>query len=207
MITLYGLQVSSRSRKVQWALEEAGASYSYVTIDIRKGESRTPEFLARNPSGTIPTLSHDDYCVWEANAILLYVAEVVGDGLLQAQTPRDRGAVQQWLFWEASSLGEPLHAAWLVHYRIGLGMPADPEALANAIEAAKRPLGLLDHHLTDRSFMVGDRFGLADIGLAASVAQCRAAGIDLEPYAHVRAWLERLAVRLAFQRVHPDFGD
>ncbi len=203
MWTLYGMAISPGTRKTRWALEETGVAYSLVETDLRKGETRTPEFLRLNPNGTIPTLLHEDFPVWETNAIVLYVAETLAGATLLPQSRQERAAVHQWLSWEATSLHEPLHRAWLVKFRASLGMPDDPTAWELAAEAAKKPLGVLDRHLAERNFVACDRFGVADICLGAAVAQTAQAAIDLSPYPHLQAWLDRLVARPAFARSHP----
>lgn len=202
MLTLYGMAISPGTRKVRWMLEEGGKPYTFVETDIRTGQNRTPEYLQLNPNGTIPTLDHDGFAVWESNAILTYLGEILVGGALAPRSARDRAAVAQWLSWEATSLHPCLHRAFLVKLWARDGRPEDVEGHAKAVEESKRWLTVLDRHLAKQPFVTGD-FGIADIGLGAAVAQADFAQVDLQPWPHVTRWLAGLAERPAFRASHP----
>jgi len=203
MFALYGMRVSPRSKKVQWALEESGAPYQYVPVDARSGETRTPEFLRINPLGTVPALAHEGFSMCEANAILGYVADVAG-GALAFKGPADRAQAHQWLFWEASTIGEPIHRAWLAKFRARMGQPDDPAMPARAVDESRNALGVLDARLVGRAFVATDRFGIADVAIGATLSQCIEAGIDLAPWPNIVAWLARVQARPAFARVYAE---
>src|SRR4029453_142595 len=102
MYTLYSMQRSGNSYKVRLALAHLRVPYRLVEIDILKGESRTPEFLAKNPSGHVPLLEvGPERFIAESNAILWYVA---GGTALAPEDRIERAEAMQWMFFEQHSL-------------------------------------------------------------------------------------------------------
>ncbi|MGA8592881.1 MAG: glutathione S-transferase, partial [Pseudolabrys sp.] len=110
MYTLYSMQRSGNSYKVRLALARLGIPYNLVEIDILKGESRTPEFLAKNPNGQVPLLEvAPDRHLAESNAILWYVA---GGSMLAPEDRIARAEALQWMFFEQHSLEPNIGAAY-----------------------------------------------------------------------------------------------
>ena len=190
MNRLYDYLPSGNGYKVRLLLAQLGISCARVELDITKGETRTPEFLAKNPNGRIPVLEiGDGVCLAESNAILTYLAEPTPF----LPTDRlDRARVMQWLFFEQYSHEPHIAVArfWLMH-----GEPSEeqrrrlPERHASGYAA----LDVMEAHLAERSFFVADRYTIADIALYAYTHVADEGGFDLACYGHVRAWLERVA--------------
>src|SRR6202140_1071354 len=114
MYKLYSMQRSGNSYKVRLALALLNAPYCAIEIDILKGESRTPDFLAKNPNGQVPLLEvAPGRFIAESNAILWYVA---GGSKLAPEDQIDRAEALQWMFFEQHSLEPNIGAAhfWLV---------------------------------------------------------------------------------------------
>lgn len=191
MIELFDSPFSGNAYKCRLLLHKLGLPYTRTVVDIDKGETRTPSFLARNPNGRVPLLLLDDGThLAESNAILCWLAK--GTPWL----PEDRLAfaqVMQWLFFEQYS-HEPNIATvryWLTH---GIEITA---LRAQLIEM-KRPLGhaalgVMEGHLATRRFFVGDRPTIADIALYAYTHVAEEGGFSLAAYPDVRAWLARVA--------------
>lgn len=192
MLRLYDNRISGNGYKPRLLLAHLGRSYERVEIDILKGESRRPEFLAMNPNSRIPVLRLDDgTCLAESNAILWYLAEgsrFLPDGRL------GRALALQWMFFEQYSHEPNIAVArfWLHH----AGMTADRRArLAEKQEAGRGVLELMDRHLSNRSFLVGEDYSIADISLYAYTHVADEGGFDLEAWPAVRAWLGRVAAQ------------
>jgi len=177
VLRLYDYLPSGNGYKVRLLLTQLGIRFERVDLDIYQGATRTPEFLAKNPNGRIPTVElADGVFLAESNAIMFYFA----DGTPFFPTERlERAQVMQWLFFEQYS-HEPNIAtvrAWM-HSQ----MTSEREAQV----PAKRTLGyaaldVMERHLAGRRFFVGERFSIADIALYA--------------YTHVAdegGWLERV---------------
>src|ERR1041385_5713919 len=112
MYTLYSMRRSGNCYKVRLALAQLHIPYELIEIDILQGESRTPEFLAKNPSGHVPLLEvHSDRYIAESNAILWYIA---GGTPLVPEDRADRAEMLQWMFFEQHSLEPNLGAAYFL---------------------------------------------------------------------------------------------
>ena len=192
MLRLYDNLISGNGYKVRLLLTQLGLPFERVETDIFKGESRTPEFLARNPNGRIPTLRLEDGSyLAESNAILCYLAE---DSQFWPAERRARAETLQWLFFEQYS-----HEPYIAVLRFWAHLPE-----LTAQQRAERPgrrergeeaLGVMEQHLEDRGFFVGERYGIADIALYAYTHVAEEGGFDLAPYPAIRAWLARVAAQ------------
>ena len=188
VLRLYDYLESGNGYKVRLLLAQLGVPFQRVELDILKGESRTLEHLARNPNGRIPVLELDDgTCLAESNAIQWYLAD--GTDLL----PDDRVArarVLQWMFFEQYS-HEPYVA--VVRFWVHSGQTEGREdEIVSRRERGHQALAVMESHLASRSFFVDELYTIADIALYAYTHVAPQGGFDLEPYAAVRAWLERV---------------
>jgi glutathione S-transferase len=196
MQRLYDYLPSGNGYKVRLLLAQLGLPYELVTLDIVKGETRTPEFLAKNPNGRIPLLEVEpEKFLAESNAILFYLAE----GTPFLPTDRwSRAQVLQWMCFEQYS-----HEPNIATVRFWLHYTELTDERHAAIEQ-KRTLGyaaldVMERHLTARPFFVDGRYSIADIALYAYTHVADEAGFDLGRFSAVRAWLRR--VRLQPQHV------
>ena len=192
MLRLYDYLDSGNGYKVRLLLRLLGRPYQLVPMDILRGETRTPEFLAKNPNGRIPVLEFPDgRCLAESNAILFHLAE--GTPLLPSDA-FERALVLQWMCFEQYS-HEPNIATvrfWKRHLTLDAGKQAQ---LASKVEQGYAALGVMQQHLAQRSCFVAERFSIADIALYAYTHVAHEGGFNLEQYPAVLAWLERCAAR------------
>jgi len=181
---------SGNGYKVRLLLAQLGMKYDWTNVDIDKGETRTPEFLKRNPNGRIPTLRLDDGThLAESNAILWYLAE--GSRFVPA-TQIGRAQVLQWMFFEQYS-HEP-HVA-VARSLIRHHAPDSPRRAELPERRAKghAALAVMEKHLERRSFFVNERYSIADIALYAYTHVAPDGGIELSAYPNLLAWLGRVA--------------
>ena len=191
MLRLYDYLESGNGYKVRLLLAQLGLPYERVELDILKGETRTPEFLARNPNGRIPVLELEDgTCLAESNAILWYLAE--GSEYLPRQRLA-RAQVLQWMAFEQYS-HEPYIAVLRFWHHAGR-LAENRARIAEKQERGREALGVMEQHLTGRSFLVGDVYSIADIALYAYTHVAHEGGFDLSRYAAIRAWLDRVAAQ------------
>ncbi len=191
MIKLYGYYPSGNSYKIELALTHLGLPYQFIDMDVMAGATRTPQFLRINPNGRVPVVEiAPGRHLSESNAILFYF----GERSEFMPTDRwERGLVLQWMNFEQYHL-EPHVGTARLHLQILRKKPEQcPLDLAGRQNEAKRAIGLIDQHLAERTFMVGNRFSLADICLYAYVHVAPEGHIDLAPFTHVRDWLARIA--------------
>ncbi|HVZ51310.1 MAG TPA: glutathione S-transferase family protein [Pseudolabrys sp.] len=190
MYTLYSMQRSGNSYKVRLALARLGVPYKLIEIDILKGESRTPEFLAKNPSGQVPLLEvAPERYLAESNAILWYVA--IGSVL----APEDRIAraeALQWMFFEQHSLEPNIGAAYFWIALIKGGRELQSHAIDDWMENGYRALGVMEKHLAEHPYFVGTHLTIADIALYAYTHVAEQCDFDLARFPAIRAWLDRV---------------
>src|SRR5215472_6785929 len=105
MLRIYGWK-RSRAARCMWVMEELGLTYEQIPLNPHAGETRTPEYLALNPAGKIPTLVHDGFVLTESAAISWYLASTF-PGTLLPRDPKLAAKVQQWTSWALTEL-EPL---------------------------------------------------------------------------------------------------
>jgi glutathione S-transferase len=192
MLRLYDYLDSGNGYKIRLLFAQLGTPYHWTELDILRGGTRTPEFLAKNPNGRIPTLELDDgTCIAESNAILWYLAEgthFVPDSRL------GRAQVLQWMFFEQYS-----HEPYVATPRFILKhLPPDSERraeLPGRLEKGRAALAVMDRSLARTPFFVGAKYSIADIALYAYTHVAHEASLDLAPYRHVRQWLDRVAAQ------------
>jgi len=189
---LYDQPESGNGYKIRLLLAQLDIAYRYHDVDIFRGESRTPEFLAKNPNGRIPVLQvSDGEYLAESDAILWYLAE--GTALVPTERLA-RAQVLQWMFFEQYS-----HEPYVATSRfIARYLPADSprrSELPQRLERGRDALRVMEGHLTSRSFFVSDRYTIADIALYAYTHVAGEGGINLGPFPAVRAWIDRVAAQ------------
>jgi len=198
MITVYG-NPTSRAFRTYWMLEELGVPYEGVPKDSRGGETRTPEFMAINPNGHVPTLVDGELVIWESMAINLYLARKHG-GPLAPRTLEEEAAALQWSFWvmtevEGHLLTHGMHTSFLP--------PAERNAklAAEARDKLQASLRVLDAPLSRRPWLAGERFSVADLNVAAVLSWTRLMGIDIAGHPHVERWLQTCLARPAARKL------
>lgn len=193
MYTLYSMQRSGNSYKVRLALAHLGVPYNRVEVDILQGETHTPEYLEKNPSGQIPLLEvAPGRYLAESNAILWYVA---GDSPLAPRNRIERAEAMQWMFFEQHSLEPNIGAAFFWLALIKGGRDLQRHALDDWMEEGYRAFNVMEKHLSGRRFFVDDHFSIADIALYGYAHLAHEADFDLTRFPAVRSWLSRIAAQ------------
>ncbi|WP_309093244.1 glutathione S-transferase family protein [Phenylobacterium sp.] len=184
---IYGDSKSGNCLKIRWVADHLGISYRWIELDILKGESRTPDFLAMNPAGQVPTVVlADGRPLAQSNAIILHLAE--GSDLIP-QDAYERAKMLEWMFWEQYS-HEPYVAVARFQVKY-LGKPAS-ELEPRLVERGRAALQRLEDGLADTPFLVGERPTLADISLVAYTRMAEDGGFALADYPRAQAWIGRV---------------
>src|SRR5262247_260462 len=145
MFTLYSMQRSGNCYKVRLALAQLALPYRLVEIDVLQGESRTPEFLAKNPDGRVPLLEvAPGRYLPESNAILWYIA---GGSPLALEDRIDRAEALQWMFFEQHSLEPNIGAAWFWLTLVKGGRELQHHAIENWMERGYQALRVMETRL------------------------------------------------------------
>jgi len=189
---LYNSPVSGNCYKVRLLLAHLGLEYETVDMSV-VDRSRRPELLGDlNPALRVPTLVLDDgRPLAESNAILWYF----GDGTrFVPEDPYARAQMLQWMFFEQYS-----HEPYIAVVRFWVAYSGTPELfddqVAGKMTGGYAALDAMEGHLASRTFLVGERYSLADISLYAYTHVAHEGGFDLEPYPSIRAWLDRVAAQ------------
>jgi glutathione S-transferase len=191
MLTLYDFMGSGNGYKVRLLLAQLGLDYSVVERDILKGETRTPEFLAKNPNGRIPTLQLEDGThLAESDAILWYLAEGTR---FAPETRLERAQTLQWMFFEQYSHEPYIAVARFWRHFFTKLTPQQEIELPARMEKGYAALGVMERHLARQRFFVGDRYGVADIALYGYTHVAGEGGFNLDNFPQVNAWLARVA--------------
>ena len=199
MLKLHGFPMSPNTRRALFALEEHGAAYELVTVDLMSGEQKSPAYLALNPTGRVPALVDGDFVLWESNAILEYLAALYPEKALGPRSARETGEMARWMYMNAAHLSP--NVARIFAHTIRL-----PEAqrLPRIVEEARlevdRCLGALEARLAGRESLL-DRFSLAEIATAPTLSAAPMLGIDLGRFPSVAGWMKRIAARPAWQKI------
>lgn len=180
------MQDSGNCYKPRLLMHRLGIPFRLVDTDSRDGSTRTPEFLALNPTGKVPLLVlPDGRRLSESNAMLLHLAE--GTRYLPADR-YERALTYQWLFFEQYSHEPYIAVARFV--RLFLKKPDDPR-LPELERRGHHALGVMERHLARNDFFVAGKLTIADIALFAYTHCAEDAGFDLGSYPAVRAWIDR----------------
>jgi len=190
MYKLYTMQRSGNSYKVRLALALLGAPYQAIEIDILQGESRTPDFLAKNPNGQVPLLelAADRYLA-ESNAILWYVAAGTP---LAPESRLDRAEMMQWMFFEQHALEPNIGAAYFWLSLVKGGRELHAYSLEDWIERGYRALQVMEQHLGGHRYFAADQLTVADIALYGYTHLAEQCDYDLSDFPRVRSWLTRI---------------
>jgi glutathione S-transferase len=162
-----------------------------VRIDLRKGEHRTPQFLAMNPNGKVPVLEEGKSVLWEANAIMCRLSDIAGADLW----PHDERQIEcmRWLSWDAHHFTRhagTLYFEHIIRPALGMGSP-DPKTVEESQGHFRRFAGILDHHLSGRDFVAGP-LTVADFALGVTLPYAGAANIPLHEFPNLQRWYARL---------------
>jgi glutathione S-transferase len=189
MTRVYGMSGSGNCHKVRMVLDALRQPYEWKETNPKKGDTRTPSFLAMNPNGQVPAVMLDDgTALTESNAIMFYFAE--GTALIP-DTRLGRARMLQWLFFEQYS-----HEPYIAVARALRKFHPDPESQRAVIESKMaggyHALEIMEGRLASSPFFAGDGFSIADIGLYAYTHVADEGGFDLDRFPAVRAWLARV---------------
>jgi glutathione S-transferase len=194
---------TSNSRKACAVARHLELPVTFVRVDLGKGEHKAPDFLAINPNGKEPALVDGELRLWESSAIMAYLADKAGSDLW----PKDARQIEilRWLSWDMMHFSR--HAGTLffeqvIKPRFGLGEP-NLAAIDEARGFFRQFAGVLESHLQDRAYVVGDSLTIADFSLGAHLPEAEAAHMPLEDFPAMRHWYARLEQLPAWRAPFP----
>lgn len=189
---LLGRATSGNVQKVIFLLEELGADYTREDYGRTFGNTATPEYLAINPTGKVPSLVDGDTAIWESHTILRYIAAKTGSDLLPAD-PAERAKVECWMDWLLATL----NGTYVTLFKATKDGGTAPEGAVSELGTA---LGMLDARLADSDYVAGGKLSLGDIALGPIVHRCLGFPVERPDLPNLSAWHARLLGRPAFQK-------
>ncbi|MGN6538910.1 MAG: glutathione S-transferase family protein [Mesorhizobium sp.] len=190
MTILYGMTDSGNCYKPRLLMAKLGVAFTNIEVSSHTGDTRKPDYVAKNPNAMVPLLELDDgRRIAESNAIMLYLAE--GTRFLPADR-YERALAYQWLFFEQYS-----HEPYIAVRKALLTFPeragdATPERLALTLERGNKALGVMNKRLEQSPFFAGTALSVADIALYAYTHTAEQGGFQIDAYPAVATWLKRV---------------
>ncbi|MGY4495391.1 glutathione S-transferase family protein [Pseudomonas sp. TE3610] len=185
-IKLYHVALSGHAHRAQLMLSLLQLPTELITVDLAKGEHKTPAFLALNPFGQVPVLDDNGTVLSDSNAILVYLAKTYGTGSWKPQDPLTEARIQRWLSVAAGQLAYGPAAARLITV---FGAAFNAEEVINRAHAL---LKVMDSELTNSPYLAGPEPTIADVANYSYIAHAPEGNVSLQDYPHVRAWLQRI---------------
>ncbi len=190
-----GRVTSINVRKVLWALDELGLPYEREDWGLPLRDPKVPEFLALNPNGQVPVIRDGEVTLWESTAILIYIADRYGSGLLLPTDHARRGLALQWLVWQATELNPTWGYAVNARLRNTPGYD-DPAKVRESIDRWAAKMQILEQHMANREF-ADEAFSIADIALGLSLHRWSAMPDEKPDFPALSAYCRRLKERPA----------
>jgi glutathione S-transferase len=208
MLKIYGVY-RSRASRTYWMALELGIEFESIPViqayrlDTPHAEgaalnTQSPDFLKLSPMGHIPVIEDDGLVLGESIAINLYLASKHRGPLAPGSLPEE-GEMLMWSFFAVNEIESQSIKIVQVHDRGLADTPGGQETISVAARLMKRPLAVIEAHLADKSYLVGDRFTVADLNLAETIRYALSETSLFEAYPNVRAWVKRCHDRDAYR--------
>lgn len=202
---LRALPGSTCARTIIATLEEVGASYEIVPVDMLKGEHKSPEYLDKyHPFGQIPVLFDGDYRIFESRAAARYIAEKHNATELYPTDLKQRGQVEQWLSVNQSNSAPLTEIVSEVYFGPFFGRTFDTSKIPAMTEKLNTLLSVLDKHLSKSKYLAGDNFTLADLSYLPFthyvVTKCPGFENSLDGFTHVKKWWDDISSRPSWKK-------
>ena len=198
MLKILGRTNSSNVQKVLWACDELELSYQREDIGGDFGGNQEPKYLAMNPNGLVPTMIDNGNVLWESNAIIRYLCENHAPNVLLPEDPWQVALAQQWMDWQQTVLAPAIRPVFW-------GLVRTPEDERNVDEIAAgqtqtaSAMTILDHHLSQNTFVAGSSLSLGDIPVGIMAYRWFQLDIERIELPHLARWYQSLADRKAYR--------
>lgn len=199
-VHIWGRLSSLNVRKVVWAAQETGISFTRSDAGMAFGVVTTPEYLAMNPNALVPTLQDGDLVLWESNVIVRYLCAMYGDATLYPADLAARFDAERWMDWQQTTLNRDSGGAFAQWFRT----PADkrdPAVIARSTMATEPALAQLNDHLSTRAYVGGVNFSMADIPVACDVHRWFGLPQPRPAWPHLERWFTAILSRPATRGV------
>jgi glutathione S-transferase len=198
-IRIWARRASSSAQKVYWALDELGVAHEQIDAGRTFGIVDTPEYLAKNPNGLVPTLeTSDGFILWESNAIIRYLAASHGEGTLWPTNLRERASSDRWMDWADGTAKAAINP---IFSKVVMGWePYTTAEIEAYIAKADEVLRRFAPWIEGRRYVAGDTLTIGDIPLGMNLNRWFQLPIERPALPAVEAYYERLRARPAYVR-------
>ncbi|HTP94469.1 MAG TPA: glutathione S-transferase family protein [Burkholderiales bacterium] len=199
MLKIWGRINSINVQKVLWCCGELALPFERIDAGMQFGVNNTPEYLAMNPNGRVPTIDDDGFILWESQAIVRYLARKHGEGTLWPKDPRTCADADRWMDWYSNTL-------WPNLQPIFWGLVRTPPEKRNMaeIEAARKKVAesfaIVDAQLAKGAYMAGAAFSMGDIPMGVAAWRWFNLPIERPAHANLRRWYDAICQRPAFKQ-------
>ncbi|MES2956473.1 MAG: glutathione S-transferase [Pseudomonadota bacterium] len=200
MLKIWGRMSSINVKKVVWTAQELALDIQRTEAGGLFGVVKTPEYMALNPNSLVPVIEDDDYVLWESNVIVRYLCKKYSHGDMYPTDLREQFDAEQWMDWQQTTLNPASRPAFWQLVRTPPEQ-RDEKAIAESNAAVEALMAVLDAHLAQRSFMVGERFTVADIPVACEIHRWFGLPQARQGRPHIERWYHTLRTRQASQGV------
>ncbi|MES2685408.1 MAG: glutathione S-transferase [Pseudomonadota bacterium] len=196
MLKIWGRMSSINVKKVVWTAQE-------LALDIQRTEAgglfglvKTPEYMALNPNSLVPVIEDEDYVLWESNVIVRYLAAKHSPGDMYPTDLRERFDAERWMDWQQTTLNPASRPGFWQLVRTPPEQ-RDAAVIEESNAVVEELMAVLDAHLAQRSFMVGERFTVADIPIACEIHRWFGLPQQRQSRPHIERWYDSIRARQA----------
>ena len=197
MFKILGRRTSSNVQKVLWCCDEIGLPFEREDFGGEFGKNKTPEYLALNPNGLVPTIDDGGFILWESNSCVRYLAAKYGKGKLWPSDPQLAASASRWMDWQLSTVNPPTTTLFRALLRKENVSPAEVEA---ARKRASEVWKILDEQLAKTQFVAGKELTVGDIALGNAIHRWFKFSIERPNLLNLQAWYQHLCTRPAYQK-------
>ncbi|MDO9359694.1 MAG: glutathione S-transferase [Polaromonas sp.] len=200
MLKIWGRMSSINVKKVVWTAQELALDIQRTEAGGLFGVVKTPEYIALNPNSLVPVIEDEDYVLWESNVIVRYLCKKHSPGEMYPTGLREQFDAERWMDWQQTTMNPASRAGFWQLIR------TPPEqrneaVIAESNAAVEALMAVLDAHLAQRSFMVGERFTVADIPIACEIHRWFGLPQQRQARPHIERWYDSIRARQASKGV------
>jgi glutathione S-transferase len=199
VLEIWGRKNSLNVQKVLWCCEELEIPFRRRDAGGLFGGTNEDEYLVRNPTGLVPTISDEGFTLWESNAIVRYLSAKQGTGTLWPEDPAERALADKWMDYQLGTLFPAFKDALLGLVRTPLEQ-REPPKIEASVRATADVLAVLDAHLRENEYVAGASLTMGEIALGSTVYRWLELDIQRPDLPALEAWHTRLAARPAYQK-------
>jgi len=191
---LYYNPLSPNVRRVRLTVAVLGIDVEEKLLDFSKGEHKSPQYLALNPNGAVPTLVDGDFVLTESRAIMQYLAAKKPESGLLPRDEQSRADVSRWQFWDAAHFSPQLGTLAfekIIKGMMGMGEP-DAAKIQEALTNFRRFASVLELRLNGKAYVVGNVLTIADLTLAASLMYAAQTEAPVSEFPNLQSWLSKI---------------